>query len=704
MSKNKYFQLSQLSIAIALALPLTTIYAQENSNSNDVQVLSAVVVTGGKRDTAQTAKTKLNKIPGTTSVVAAAEVEKGRAANLEDVLSYQAGVFAAATGGNGANFVSIRGSGINTFYGGYARGIKYLYDGTSITGPGGTQETLLTPTAVNYTEVINGSNAFAYGATALGGAIQFTTHTGRSSPGTYIGLEGGSFDYRKYFLSHGGVSDDRKTDYYIAVSKNEREGFQEQTPVDGKDIVFNIGHNFSDDVKGRFIVRYREEEFYNGGYLTLAKIKEDPTQKGSTVYGRDHWSGLAVGKLDYFIDDHSKLELSLGYNKFDLDNGLSSSWYNDWPSTYITPTIRYLRDNDKLFGLPSDTSVVLTQTYLSGGTDGRNRVGNQKFQTYHADYTGSRDTAFAITNDLHLNDKTTLTTGLSAVEALRNIKIDQAEVPNTSGNPSHVSYDEWYLAPRLGLSYKLTPEVQFFTSLGRSIDAPVTWGIGPSVGANGAYLRDVRPQEGTTGELGVRINSEKLDGTLAVYRTWLEDEIHNIVVTPATTTAPAVTANFNASKTIHQGVEASLAAKLWESQKGSTVNLRQSYTFNDFFFKGDSDLGKNELPGLPRHSYQAELEWKNTQGYYVGVDLRAVSSYYVDYKNTFKAPSYEILGLRAGYEEPNQKWKVYVDLKNLTDEHYVATASSSYNYRGSDAAVFWPGDGRSVFIGTGFRF
>ncbi|MFU8927914.1 TonB-dependent receptor family protein [Acinetobacter puyangensis] len=705
-NKKAGFNTSYTPIARAIAAAMLLIteltYAEttvpveainDTTESDSVKVLDTIVVSGARRDTAWTAKEKLNKIPGTASVVDNSEVEKGRAANLEDVLAFQPGVFAAATGGNGANFVSIRGSGINTFYGGYARGIRYQYDGTSITGPGGTQETFLTPTGVNYTEVLNGSNAFSYGATALGGAINFVTHTGRSSQGTYLGVEGGSYGYLKYLLSHGGVSSSGDTDYYVAASKNERDGFQAQTPVDGKDIVLNIGHAFSEDLKARFIFRHREEKFWNGGNLTLAQIKDSPREISPTPYGRDNWSTLAVGKVDYTIDEKSRLELSLGYNKFDLDNGVGSSWYNDWPSTYITPQIRYLRTDDTLFGRPSDTSVVLTQTYLYGHTVGNTRIDGRKIQSYYTDYTGSRDTAFAINNDLHLNEKTTLTTGLSAVEVRRNIRTDSetSELPN-------VTYDKWYVVPRLGLSYKFKPELQLFGSLGRSIDAPVTWGIG------GDVLRDVRPQKGTTAELGLRLNTEKLDGSIALYRTWLKDEIHNIVVTPATSTTQAVTANFNSSPTIHQGIEAALTTKLWEGTSGDSVSLRQAYTLNDFFFRHDSDLGKNQLPGLPRHTYQAELEWKNAKGYYAGADLRAVSSYYVDYKNTLKAPSYAIWGLRAGYEAPNQRWKAYVDLRNLSDKHYVAAASSSYNYSGSDAAVFWPGDGRSIFVGTGFRF
>jgi iron complex outermembrane receptor protein len=673
------------------------------TETDSIKVLDTVVVSGTRRDTAWTAKEKLNNIPGVASVVDNSNVEKGRAANLEDVLAYQPGVFATATGGNGANFISIRGSGINTFYGGYARGIKYQYDGSSITGPGGTQETFLTPVGVNYTEILNGSNAFGYGATALGGAINFVTHTGRSSPGTYFSVEGGSYGYLKYQLSHGGVSTDGKTDYYVIASKNERDGFQEITPIDGKGVVLNIGHVFNGKLKARFIFRHREELYYNGGYLTLAQIEQNPRQVGSTVYGRDNWSTLAVAKLDYRINEKSSLEFSFGYNKFDLDNGIDSAWYNDWPSVYITPQIRYLRIGDSLFGFKNDTSIILTQTRLLGDTDGGSRVNGQKIYAYHGEYSGSRDTAIAISNDLHLHEGLTITTGLSAVEVLRNIKVDDSVISNTSGNPDQVTYDTWYLVPRLGLNLKITPKLQLFTSLGRSIDAPVTWGIGPSNTASGAYLRHVTPQKGTTVEIGLRTNTEKTDGSLAIYRTWLRDEIHNIIVTPATATSAAITANFNAGDTVHQGVEAALSTNLWEGI-GWGVSLRQSYLLNDFFFSDDPDLGNNQLPGLPRYTYQAELEWKSEGGYYAGADLKAVSDYYIDYKNTVKVPSYVIFGLRAGYEAPNKKWKVYIDLKNLTNKYYAATASSSYNYNGSDAAVFWPGDGRSVFVGTGFLF
>lgn len=134
--------------------------------------LATVVVEGAARSEAQKAEDRLKKVPGAAVVVDNKAVEKGRATNAEDVFALQPGIFAQATSGSGANKISIRGSGLNTFYQGYALGIRYLFDGLPITGPGGTQEDYLSMNGIDHTEVLYGANAFDYAATSLGGAIK----------------------------------------------------------------------------------------------------------------------------------------------------------------------------------------------------------------------------------------------------------------------------------------------------------------------------------------------------------------------------------------------------------------------------------------------------------------------------------------------------------------------------------------------------
>lgn len=684
--------------ALGAALACLGGMAQAADEGSDAR-LATVVVEGSKASEVEKARVELEKVAGAARVVDNQEVERGRAQNAEDVLALQPGVFAQATSGTGANKISIRGSGLNTFYQGYVMGIKFLYDGLPITGPGGTQEDLLNMAAVDRTEVLYGANAFSHTALSLGGAINFITHTGRTSPGAYARLDFGPFGYRKQQLSYGGVSGD--TDYYISVLHNERDGYQDDTPNKGRDFIANFGHTFNPKLDTRLTIRYREEKLLNGSTLTKAQIKDDPTHNRLLSDRRKDGTTLIGSKTTYRFDDDSRLEIGLGVNDYPLLNGWRyAATAQDWRSTDVNTVLRYLRTDDRLFGLPSDTTLTFSDTRLvRGDVKGYRRSDWQKVR--YTDYSGSRDTIFALGNELHLDDQYTLSTGLSLINIDRTARIKYSNTANTSTFPDNVSYNEWHVAPRIGLSYQLNPSVQLFGNVSRSIDPPVTWQHGSTANA---YLRPLDPQKGTTVEFGVRGSVGIFDGSLSVYRSWITDELLTVIITPATQTTDAVTANANASDTIHQGIEAGLDTRLWESARGDQVILRQAYTFNDFFYRDDDEFGSNELPSLPRHYYQAELQYRHPAGFYAGVNLCTASSYYVDYANTLKAPSYTLWGAKVGYDDPGERWSVYLDARNLTDEHYVTAANTAYDLRGVDSPNFYVGDGFGVYAGISYRF
>lgn len=673
-------------------------HAQSPSGDAAAQRLDTVVVSGERKTEAQQAQERIEEVAGAAAVIDNKQVERGRASNAEDVLALQPGIFAQATSGTSANKISIRGSGLNTFYQGYSLGIKYLYDGMPITGPGGTQEDLLNMAAVNYTEVLYGANAFSYTALALGGAINFVTHSGHSAPGNYARFEVGSFGYRKQQLSTGGVVGD--SDYYVSVLHNERDGFQDNTPNEGKDFIGNFGHRFNDKLDTRLIARYREEDLINGGTLTKAQLLDNPKQNNVPAGRKKDGTTLLISKTNYRFDDDSLLEVGLGYNDYPLHNGWRySATPQDWRSTDTSVSLRYLRQGDVLFGKPSDTTLSFSHTRLDGDVKAYNRSDNSLRQ--YTEYSGSRDTVFAIGNELQLDERFWLSSGISFIEIDRDVSIEYTTLTNTTQFPSSVSYQDWDVAPRLGFRYQVHPDVQLFGNVSRSIDPPVTWYYGST---GNAYVRPLQPQEGTTLELGVRGSAGIFDGSLTLYRSWIDKELLSVVVIPATSTADAVVANANASKTIHQGIEAGLNTLLWEGSSGNTLSLRQAYTFNDFFYKDDDVFGDNQLPSLPMHVYQGELQYQHTSGFYAQLNVRSASNYYVDYANTLKAPSYTLWGAKVGYEAPSEKWSVFLDARNLTDEKYATTTNTAYNLNGNDSANFYPGDGFGVTTGVAFRF
>ena len=396
---------------LALGLALMADAQSVQIASNEVVRLDRYTVVDKNDDNGpvsfgETAK-KLSQIAGTASLVLNADVERGRASTAEDVLAFQPGVFAQATSGNVANKISIRGSGLNTFYQGYSLGTKYLYDGLPITGPGGTQEDLLDIAAVAYTEILNGANAFSYASTSLGGAINFVTHTGYTAPGYYVRAEFGSFGYDKQQLSAGGVVG--STDYYVSLLHDERTGFQDKTQNHGEDVIANFGHKFSSRLDTRLTIRYRELRLENGSTLTKAQIETNPRQNNVPTARKEPGTTLISSTTGYTFADDSRLELGLAYHNYPLHNGWKySTTPQDWVSEDVSATLRYSRVDEIGSQHQSRTTFIVSGTDLANGyVHGYNGIdGSAQTLRQYTRYTGSKDLVFAAGNDLELLPRT----------------------------------------------------------------------------------------------------------------------------------------------------------------------------------------------------------------------------------------------------------------------------------------------------------
>ena len=66
-------------------------------------------------------------------------------------------------------------------------------------------------------------------------------------------------------------------------------------------------------------------------------------------------------------------------------------------------------------------------------------------------------------------------------------------------------------------------------------------------------------------------------------------------------------------------------------------------------------------------------------------------------------PSYTLLGLQAGYDFRNGL-SLFVDARNLTNKRYVSDISTVADARTANTAIFYPGEGRSVFAGMRYAF
>lgn len=167
MKNTNPFKQKILTVMIASA-GAGAVYADEVQNTDEkdeVIQLETVVVKAEEKSSFQVAKKSLEKVPGGTNLISAAQLEKGKSGTNEDVLALQPGVYAKSPGNEGTK-VSIRGSGINRTPGAHASGVHVLLDDIPFTGPGGTPYELLEPLWLSRAEVFRGANGFDKGMPA----------------------------------------------------------------------------------------------------------------------------------------------------------------------------------------------------------------------------------------------------------------------------------------------------------------------------------------------------------------------------------------------------------------------------------------------------------------------------------------------------------------------------------------------------------
>lgn len=641
----------------------------------------------------EAADERLRHVPGATNLVDMQQVAQGRLASNQDVLAYQPGVFAQSAGNEGIK-LSIRGSGINRAPGAHGSGVYTMFDGLPLTGPGGTPYELLEPLWLSRAEVLRGANGFDQGALTLGGAINYVTHTGYDADRLQVRYEAGSRGYAHRQISSGQVLG--KLDYYVALTDSEYDGYQEHSSGSAKGFAANVGYRFNPNLETRFYLRYRKTENELAGRLTKEQIKHDPRAANAAYLARDDrrpqpGSTWVANKTTFYLEDDARVEAGLVYHDFPMD-------LREGPMrlkvayTDVSGTLNYLR-RDTLLGHESKTTVGwrTTKHLPNSGASQFARTNGDNFGARSRDfsYQGS-DTVLHVGNELELIPDLWLTTGLAMIYTRRESDVSY---PASGGK---VSQHDWDYAPRIGLRYDWQPNLQLYGNLSRSVEPPHPWSL---IWSSTVATQPIKMQNqtATTLELGARGDSAVGRWDLAWYYAQVR---HELLAVELVQGLPAK--EFNASATVHEGVEASLDSTLWEQSGSGKLSLRQAYTFSDFHYHDDQRFGDNRLPGLPVHYYQAELRYDWPSGFHVGVNTQMASKVQVDYANSNHADAYAQFGARLGWDSPQQDWQTWLDLRNLTNKRYSASVTPGYDDQGSDQPRAAPGEGFGVYAGVSY--
>lgn len=661
------------------------------------------------------AQLRAQGVAGGANVVPAESYKTGKASNLQDVLGYTPGVYVQPRFGAEEARLSIRGSGIQRTF--HLRGIKLLQDGIPINqADGGGDFQSIEPLALQYTEVLRGANALQYGATTLGGAINFVSPTGYDANLIQGRFEAGGFNYLREQISSGEVLG--PVDYFISLSESRQKGFRNHANQWNQRLFSNYGIKLSDNVETRFYVNAMDSESKLPGSLTMAQMKQNPQQpNAANITGnqkRDFDLFQFANKTTAKLDDQT-FEAGFSYARKDLFHPIFQvieQLNHDFGASF-----RYLlekpvlgRKNILTLGFNPVWNVTDNIQYTNIGGERGTRTVESKQNSYNLDLYAE--------DKFYLFEPFAVVGGMQWSYASRKTRDKFLSDGDHDGHPTYIG-----LSPKIGLLYELTENTQLFTNFSRSFEPP---SFGELSNRTGGGIFDLTEQTASTIEFGARGQEGRISWDAAYYYSWVENELLSL-----NDAAGNPLGTVNAYGTRHQGIEFGTGIELLrgllvredkvpgaapegfepedllglrEPKEGQDkIVLRGIWNFSKFRFSKDPAFSNNPLPGIPEQFVRFELMYEHPSGIYFGPNSELSSDYAVDMNHTLFTYPYALLGLKGGYKT-KKGLSFFVEAKNLTNEIYAATTGIIANAGGADAAQFLPGDGRTVISGVEFKW
>lgn len=661
--------------------------------------LPSVVVKGAHlTDAAATAiKAEQALTPGAVTLVDVEELKQRNVTSLADMLRFVPGVWAASGSTGDGSFLSSRGSNLDaTNYDG--NGIKLLQDGLPVTAADGNNHNRdVDPLSARQVIVARGANALTYGASTLGGAMDFITPTARGGAPNELLLNGGSHGQRQGRVTLGQVAG--PFDGLVTLEAKRSDGYRAHQRQEREAVHANAGWQAGSGVDTRFYLSAINNDQQLPGALTRDEWRADGRRAQAAALAGDYQYNVqtrrVANKTTWRIDADSSLTAGLSWESQQLYHPIVYappffSLLIDTEQRNTGAMLRYQRrmgEHDLLVG------VNAGRTTVKGGNYGYTPGGAARLST-RVDNGARNVEAFAMDRWRFAPDWTAVI-GVQAVSGSRSVRNRDA----ASGALRAPSGEYDSINPRAGLIRQLGPSVQLFANLSRLYEAPTLYELEDDVRGSGATLDAMR---GSVVEIGTRgehtVGRHRLHWDLALYHARLRNEI----LSRDDPAAPGTSLSTNIDRTVHAGIEALAGGSVALDAGGAhRIEPLLNFTLNHFRFKDDPTYGDRRLPAAPRHVLRGELLWRHASGWFAGPTFDVVGARFADFSNTYTVERYRLWGLRAGHS--GRQWEVYAEARNLADKNFVSLFGVQ-DRAASSAAILTPGEPRSVYLGARRKF
>ncbi|MGH8598187.1 MAG: TonB-dependent receptor domain-containing protein, partial [Gammaproteobacteria bacterium] len=434
--------------------------------------------------------------PGGVSVLDIDTERTRQIGSLADLLRFAPGVYAASNSGNDSMFFSSRGSNLDaTNFD--MNGIKLLQDGLPVTtADGNNHNRIIDPLTAEYATVARGANAMKYGASTLGGAIDFISATARNSPGVRLDLDGGAYGHLQGQLTASRVFDP-SFDALVTVEAKQWEGYRGHNEQDRAGLYANAGWLPRQDLETRFFFTYVDNEQELSGALTRAEFKRDPRQASPKAIGGDYRLEVktlrAANRTTWHIDRDRELELGFSWEEQELFHPIVDRILVDFDGPGPAPAVEVfslLIDTDH-----EDIGTMVRYNHRLGSHDvllglnyGENKVEGANFRNLRGVRNG-RSTLVdndASTLEIFATDRWRFLPRWTAVLALQGVTAAR-EVRNTSVATGALLHpDDAYstINPSVGLIVAAAATIDLYANVSRVYEPPTNFELEDNIAGN----------------------------------------------------------------------------------------------------------------------------------------------------------------------------------------------------------------------------
>jgi iron complex outermembrane recepter protein len=683
-----------------------TLFGQNEGNDTVTAIkLNEVVIMAGR------IPVTIAQSPGAASVVASRTlISMPRSAAVDEALRLVPGVRIDNQANGSRVHMSVRGQGILTERG--LRGIKVLIDGIPVNDPTGFAPDLydIDWPSVTGIEVMRGPATSLYGCGSNAGILNVTTAVGADTP-LHAMLYGsiGSNGYSKKYAQINGSKE--KVSYRLSVSGLNGDGYRLHSAFRGNNIsekilwepgkritvlqLFMLTRYFNQNAEGLNISQledpmqanpdaipfneYQNTQRITNGIKAAIKITDRQELSWSAFLRMSNYKepGSSVVQYRHFFTPGTSLQYSInsGQNKVRNHFIAGADIHYQRIDEYKVPNIKdTLRTEEKG---ELDEGVIEGTMLLANQTINQNSLG------------------IFVVDHLELGEK------CNAVLSVRYEDVNN-ELYDKMNGPVDLSGDARYhkTTARLGFSYRLSSQVNFYGTVGQGFLPPATEELASNPASFGGFNETLSPSVSLGGELGIRgIIGQGFYYDLTGFLMKTDNDFYRYRILPE---RPLETFYGNAGKTHRIGIESYIH---WRPLKN--LDIQTAYTFSDFKYEETSTdsmytggvmlpaiVEGNDLPNSPRHQLYVEFEYKIGRHFSIGLSTEYQSQWYIYTNNAITQDGFNLYHARISYGFRIGKMKAEISAygKNLTDCSYIAFTEPD-----PDGNSYQPAAGREFF-------